>query len=163
MNTRTVMLWVLIASIILTLAFIFSNSLRTPEQSLEQSGAVGSFMATIFPPDTVLGGFIHENIRKIAHFVEYALLGAEAALLISFYLGRRLSVVLAAIPCAAVVALVDETLQYFSDRGPAILDVWIDLGGFATGLSALLGAVLAAQAVIKARKSHSNKTENKDG
>ena len=51
--------------ILLTVAFIFYNSSLPPEQSSQQSGAVGGIIAEIIPPETELGGFIQKYIRKI--------------------------------------------------------------------------------------------------
>ena len=36
-------------------------------------------------------------------------------------------------------ACIDETIQVFSpDRGPSLIDVWIDVGGVAAGMTVLL-------------------------
>ena len=144
-DIRRILFWVLIAVTALTLFFIFSNSLRGPEESMEQSNEVGSLVGVIFPPDTPLGGFIADNTRKIAHFVEYGILGVEIALLVIFYLQNKLKMAIISLPAAMCIAVIDETLQYFSGRGPAIVDVWIDLGGFAAfTLLSYAAAYLAA-------------------
>lgn len=129
-TAKVVAKWVLIALILATLVFIFTNSLKSPEQSLEDSNAVGGILSTIFPPDTDLGAFIEEYVRKIAHFTEYGLLGIEVALYVCFYTKRRVRCALVASASSFFVGFIDETLQYISGRGPAISDVWVDVGGF---------------------------------
>ena len=153
--------WTLIGAMVLTIAFIFSNSLRTPAESLEQSDAVGGVIAAIFPPDTALGGFIQEHIRKIGHFAEYGILGVEFALFVIFCLQNKSKAALASIPAAAIIALIDETLQYASGRGPSVADVWIDLGGFTALSFAAYGAVALVLCIRRAAQK--NKTETKNG
>ena len=117
----------------LTVAFIFYNSCLPPEQSSEQSGAVGDFIATIIPPDTDLGSFILTYLRKIAHFTEYGLLGIEIAIYVCiFEKKKKYKAALRALIIPLVVGFLDESIQIFSDRGPLISDVWIDVGGFIT-------------------------------
>ena len=128
--------------VLLTVAFIFYNSSLPPEQSAEQSGAVGGIIAEIIPPETELGGFLQKYIRKIAHFTEYGLLGIELALMCVFLVKRRMPFALGSLFFAGTVALVDETVQIFSERGPTVSDIWIDIGGFLF-FSALAYLVLA--------------------
>lgn len=162
-KTKRIFLYVLTAFIALTLAFIFSNSLRTPEQSMEQSTAAQGFLAQILPPDTDLGGFVHNNVRKIAHFAEYGILGVEIAIFVAFYLHKRIKMALMSLPTAACVALFDETLQHLSGRGPAILDVWIDLGGFALLSLVTYGVIWVVLTVGAKRKNRNDSTEIKNG
>ena len=84
--------------------------------------------------------FVDKHLRKLAHFAEYALLGAEVFLLIYFELHRegkmRYAPPLTPKPLAAtlifsaLIAFADETIQLISDRGPAISDMWIDIFGY---------------------------------
>lgn len=127
---KKIFLYILIAAIVLTVLFIFSNSLKPKDQSLEDSNAVGGIISSIFPPDSDIGKFILEYIRKIAHFTEYGLLGIEMALLVIFYFKKRIRAGLISLNLSLVVAFIDESLQYISERGPSISDVWIDVGGF---------------------------------
>ena len=157
------LLYLLLSLIGLTLLFIFTNSLRPPEESMEQSDSALGLVGMIFSPDTPFGAFLQEYGRKIAHFLEYGLLGVEVSILVNFYLQKRRIVAALSIPAAMCVAVVDETLQYFSGRGPAILDVWIDLGGFAA-LSLITYGVVYAVTNIKHRlRERSEKTEMTNG
>ena len=131
--------------ILLTVAFIFYNSSLPPEQSSQQSGAVGGIIAEIIPPETELGGFIQKYIRKIAHFTEYGLLGIELAIFCVLFTERKFLFSLRALFFAGAVALVDESIQIFSKRGPSVSDIWIDIGGYV--FFSLLA--LAVMAVIR--------------
>ena len=117
----------------------------------------------IFPPNTALGGFVHGNIRKIAHFAEYGLLGAEIAVFVMFYLQKRRQKALASLPLAVCVAVFDETLQYFSGRGPAVLDVWIDLGGFAFASLVTYGIILLVLKLIDRYRTRTSTMEARNG
>lgn len=119
----------LLLLILLTVAFIFSRSVRTRTESTAESDAVEGFLSTILPSDSTLTEFILTNLRKIAHFTEFGLLGILTALFT------------ATLPLSPrrfawegvfgfFVAFLDETIQIFSSRGPAIADVWIDVGGY---------------------------------
>lgn len=120
--------------ILATLGFIFSQSMLPPEKSEQQSNSVGEIVAEVIPPDTKPGEFIQVNLRKLAHFFEFAVLGVELSVF-AFVFKRGKSFMLFSYVFAVFVALFDETIQIFSGRGPAILDLWIDFFGFATAAS----------------------------
>lgn len=89
---------------------------------------------------TGTGNVTEHLVRKLAHFTEFSILGVEAGFVFGFYLRERSSnmwsALLKAVASCAFAALIDETIQVFSGRGPAITDVWIDTAG------ALLGAAI---------------------
>ena len=151
---------VVIAVIFATLIFIFARSAKSPEQSTAESDKVADIVATIIPPTTETGLFINENIRKIAHFLEYGLLGMECAFYVLFFEKdkRRGAALMGAFGFAS--AFLDETIQIFSNRGPAISDVWLDLSGFAT-LSLLTFVGPAIYSLVKrTEKTNATKTES---
>ena len=82
----------------------------------------------------------HHGVRKLAHFSEYALLGASVATFVhALHSGkrRRLLCVLSWLPCVAYAGT-DELHQMFVDgRGPALLDVAIDSCGALAGVLAM--------------------------
>ncbi len=121
----------LLSLIFATLAFIFIQSALPPETSSAESEAVGDIVEEIIPSDTPTGEYIQLNLRKIAHFVEFALLGFEVAVFIMLFVKRRIFICLS-YPFALITAFFDESIQMFSRRGPAIFDVWIDFFGFFT-------------------------------
>lgn len=123
--------------IICTLSFTFYQSLLPPAESTEVSDSVSDAIEPIIPSDTPAGSYVHTNLRKIAHFVEFAALGFEVALFVILFLPTwgasprtKLKFILHSYVIAPATALTDETLQIFTDRGPAIADVWIDTAGF---------------------------------
>ena len=123
---------ILLMLIAATVVFIFANSLKSKEQSAEDSSAVSGFIATIFPPDTDLGAFIKEYIRKIAHFTEYGMLGIEIAIYVCLYTEKKYKWAGGSVLLALCIGFIDESLQYISERGPEVSDIWVDVGGFAT-------------------------------
>ena len=153
---RKATLIILLISIVITIAFIFSNSLKSPEESTADSDSFSDFVSTIIPPETELGELVLEYIRKIAHFSEYGLLGIEVALVISVYLKRWWRFAIISLPSAVTLAVIDESLQYISERGPEISDAWIDFGGFAFFSAITYLVVIAVKLIIKRNK---NKTE----
>lgn len=131
----------LIVLIILTVAFIFIQSIKSPEESAEESDKVGEIVGEFIPPDTAPGEFIQINIRKIAHFVEFFLLGIEVSFYVWFFARKKLFA-LASYPTALFVALLDETVQIFSGRGSSVKDVWIDFSGFSVAATLVFGVAL---------------------
>ena len=105
--------YLLIALILLTLAFIFVQSLLPRETSAKESETVGDIVAGIVPPETKPGAFLQINIRKVAHFLEFALLGAEIALYVLHFLRKKIVIYLSLIS-APIFGLVDETIQIYS-------------------------------------------------
>ena len=115
--------------VVLTLAFIWCNSLMPGAISGAISDWFGAVLSHIFggQVDTVHGRGV---LRKLAHGTEYLVLGVELCLLLipeKPWTALALSGVLA--------ALTDETIQLFvTERCGQIKDVWIDLGGFTVGV-----------------------------
>ena len=79
----------LILLIVTTLSFIFCQSALPKEESTEVSEGVKDAIEPIIPSDTAVGSYVHVNIRKIAHFVEFSLLGIEVALYVSLFLAKK--------------------------------------------------------------------------
>ena len=130
---------VLTVLIVLTLVFIWGNSLFDSNRSADESGFVVRFLEFFFGQGNVSEHFV----RKLAHFMEYALLGAELLAYFGSY------------PMAAAhglfTAFVDETLQYFSPgRSAEVKDIWLDLAGAATGALVML-------LILKLRKNKDKK------
>lgn len=119
----------LLVMIALNLAFIFVQSLLPPEESSKESGAIGEIIEEIIPPETKPGEFVQTNLRKIAHFVEFACLGTTVAVYILLFMNRH-TAILCSFPAALIVGFFDESLQLFSGRGASVKDVWIDFFGF---------------------------------
>ncbi len=165
---RAVALAVLGLSIVLTLGFIFSNSLKSQTSSAAQSSSFQAVVEKIIPKDTDLGAFVFRNLRKIAHFTEYGLLGIEAAAF-TVVLSRRRGLMYKrfgfSVIFALITAFIDETIQIFSKRGPSVSDMWIDIGGFFTYAILTYGilelTILIKNAVFKLRRDKHGKRDEK--
>lgn len=121
------------ALLIVNVLFIWGNSLLPGSVSGAISHFVRDILAFIFPGGSSDPDSGHGLLRKLAHFTEFACLGALFAWLFGM-LSKPFSV---ALPCGFLVACIDETIQRFvPDRGPSFKDVLIDTSG------ALLGIVL---------------------
>ena len=150
----------LIIAIIATIIFVFYNSCLSKEESSQQSNAVGEIIGVILPDDTDFKLFLLDNIRKIAHFTEYGLLGIEIAIYILIYERKRWKMFT---PASALVpffvGFIDETIQIFSERGPSISDVWIDIGGFVffSSIAYLVGGLMLLVLDFVKRQKQSSK------
>lgn len=125
----------LILLILLTLTFIWGNSLLGRDASQDLSRGL---LAEICDALETVGVHLDPQndhwLRKLAHFSEFGLLGLELCLLMC--LNRRQSVQ-GFINCAFAglcTAVADEALQLISNRGSQVQDVLLDFAGFLTGL-----------------------------
>lgn len=134
-NLLTLLLWVFIG---LTVLFIFSRSLANTEKSQEESDAVKEVVEPILSPVVGEENVSDKLIRKLAHFTEFSWLGAELSVLLWWWRSRRPQTYLNITFFAVLIALCDETIQIFTDRGPQIQDVWIDIAGAVFGFAIVL-------------------------
>lgn len=146
-------LTVCITLLILTLAFIWGNSLLPSAMSTKISKDVQHVVVQTAPsvtPQKVKGTWGYGIIRKWMHGLEFFVLGVELAWLFGM-LGLHTLLPL----CAGIVcAWIDEALQFFQPgRGPGLQDVGRDCLGVALGLV----LVNAAFFVNQKRKSRPNK------
>ena len=129
---KKVCVTLLILLILLTLAFIWGNSLLNAETSSKASeevhGALSGVFDLIFGKDVVTTAVL----RKLAHFGEFLLLGAEVCLLSVCIFGLKIKPLSCFLSVGLFVAIIDELLQFISARGPAVTDVLIDFSGFFT-------------------------------
>ena len=154
MHRNRTLTWLLI----LTLAFIWGNSLLPRPISAGVSDAVLSVMnrtaeALGFGPElfTVMADVDGDGeeeptgrlVRKMAHVFEFAVLGA----LLILRLGGGKDRFAAALALGIAAGAADETLQIFSNRGSQLRDVGIDAVGVLLGL----GAVWLAEKLKKPR------------
>lgn len=112
---------------------IFSFSLKDAEESSEQSDWVAEKLSEIV--EAVENTVNTEvNVRKVAHFCEYALLGAEVAFLCILIKECKKKKWISAVIFGILIASIDESIQFFvPGRGPGIKDVCIDMGGYIAG------------------------------
>ena len=137
--------------IVLTIAFIFIQSMLSKDISGEESAAVSGWLSSFINESTFIGAFILKNLRKIAHFVEFGVLGAEFASYALLYTQKKKVAIAICLIIDFTIAFIDETIQIFSGRGAAIQDVWIDFFGALSFTAACVG-VFALIRTIKERK-----------
>ena len=126
----------LIVLIVSTLTFVFYQSSLPKKESAELSQSASDIIEPYIPSDTPTGAYIHTNIRKIAHFTEFFALGFEIGLYVFLFLRKKRFVAYSFV-AAPLVALCDETIQIFSDRGSSVSDVWIDVLGYVCAATAV--------------------------
>ena len=124
--------------IILTVIFIFSNSFENSSASDKASEKVTETVKPIVESVIGQGKVTNNAVRKTAHVLEFGLLGFELAILLTALGSVSLSSVMHCSFFAVTVALLDETIQIFNDRGALVKDVWIDFGGALSGITIAL-------------------------
>ena len=121
--------------IVLTLMFIWGQSVMNRELSSEESGFVYNLLCPFFEIFMGKGNVSELFIRKLAHFTEFTVLGLELRLFFNMVLPvKGLILLINSWIAGTFCALIDETVQIFSERGPEIADVWLDSSGCMTGV-----------------------------
>ena len=121
---------ILLICLILVLLFIWGHSIMTTDLSLQESKSFLDLFRPSFEFFLGKGNVTVHLIRKLAHFAEFFVLGCLISLLLPLDWKNRLF-------CCGfclISALLDETIQVFSDRGDQITDVWLDFSGAAAGI-----------------------------
>lgn len=156
---RAVRTAVIILSV-LTVAFIWSNSLQNGAESASVSDSIVDIIKPIFDPGNRMPvDTFSFMLRKAAHFTEHMLLGAELALLRRLFLpdGRNIGRLFAPFT-VLLIATVDETIQRFTERTSSTLDVILDFCGGMFGILIVFTAVKVF-ALLKNRKSAAGNTK----
>ena len=125
--------------IILSIAFIWGNSLQNPQDSMERSGAAEKVVKPVLlaiPIDSWhTPGMITFITRKLGHFSEFFLLGIELmALKILLHPVLRIKFWHLFL-LMLLIAAADESIQLTNGRGAMVQDVMLDSLGALTGLS----------------------------
>ena len=136
------------------LSFIFGMSLKSRDDSAEMSGGIVAMLKPIFDPNNKIPEeSFHHAVRKLAHFTEFAALGASLWGL--FWSAGRLwggRFVSLPILLVLVCAVGDEFIQYFTGRGSMVTDVVLDFCGGTFGLGVFALALLAFEKVRRGKK-----------
>ena len=114
--------------LVVTLCFIWGNSMQDKAESANISGRVTAWLNSIGIPAT------EYFVRKSAHFCEFGLLGVELMLLFWLRSGLHMQNCCNAAFAALLTAVTDETIQIFSGRGSQVQDVVLDFSGAVTGI-----------------------------
>ncbi len=140
----------LLAADAVWLGLIFGQSLRTAAASSQTSGGLAALVGQLLAA-LGLGNVpgLEHLLRKLAHFGEFFILGALAALTLAAFLPRQRAAASApallghpdigwACLAGLLAGLADETLQLTSaGRSAQVSDVWLDWAGYLCGLAAL--------------------------
>ena len=122
-------LWLALTATVLWLWFIYARSARPAEVSHEESEAVLGLLLRLFPNISLY------TVRKLAHFVEYFILGG--LLWLDWRLLGR-GPVLLPLGAGLVFAAGDEYLQTFiPGRSGELADVLLDFSGVALATALL--------------------------
>lgn len=133
----------LIILIALMLLFIWSNSLAGSKLSNAFSGWVERWLKPLVDPQgTIPAKTFDYEVRKAAHLIEYAILGALLVWVTSSMINRNVWLLLFTVLIAAVV---DETIQIFTGRTSQVQDIWIDFFGASIGMLIVYAIMKAAQ------------------
>lgn len=142
---------ILAGCVFLITLFVICNALEGLEKSRDASNAVSD---VILPQKYSQNKDMRLLVRKTAHLVEYAALGAAVMLLAKEILldfkkkcyGTALFYVLA-------VAVADEHIQRFSDRTSSTGDIILDFSGALLGMF-VAWLVLKMFAIIKGKNNN---------
>lgn len=131
MKTRKIRLCLALTAC--NLLFIWGNSMLTGEASGSISGGLMARLAVIF--GSWPGG--ERLLRKMGHFSEFACLGMLLSWLWLLLEEKDYHRFTMPLLCGLLAACADETIQVFvPNRGPSVLDVWIDAAGVCVGITA---------------------------
>lgn len=150
-STRKIAFFVLAIVACATVAFIVAHGMQASAGSWEESNAVAALLEPVLRRFFNLANKIAawsghsmalsygEFVRKIAHFVEYSLLGAECAGLTVILTRRIISPYLwADLFAVLMLAVLDEFLQSFAGRTSQVTDVMLDFFGALCGIAVVL-------------------------
>lgn len=150
---RKVAVYIIVALIVLTIGYIWLNSVKTQAESSESSERVYETIRGV--ADEVFGEgtveITHDGVRKFAHFFEFAALGAEFCVLYILLKKQSFGSFLQLLPFGLYVAVIDEGIQILSDRGPEVRDIFIDYGGYLTAVLIFFTVFVIRRAVKNAK------------
>ena len=131
---RGVLSVLLLLLILLTLGFIWGNSMLDRDSS---SGVSNSLLERLRPFLSFFG-FEPESdhlLRKLAHFCEFGLLGVELTVFVRLRSGKTMKG-LGFVPFICLqAAAADEVIQHYSGRASRLSDVLLDFSGSLCGIA----------------------------
>lgn len=152
-KTKKLLPILLLIIILATVAFIWSNSMPSIPESKAESLEVVEVVKPVLEPIVGPGNVTDHLVRKLAHFVEFGVLGCELMQLVIVRKRRGVQPLINCLFAGLAVAVIDETIQIFSGRGSQVQDVWLDFAGAATGLFFVLLISFIVRAIRKRRQS----------
>ena len=129
--------------IALALVFIWSNSLAGSKTSNAFSGWVEHWLKPILDPQNKIPAHAFDyDVRKAAHCIEYAVLGALLVWVTASIKNVNIWLLLFIVLLAAVI---DETIQIFTGRTSQVQDIWFDFFGAGIGMLVVYAIMKAVQ------------------
>lgn len=148
-----------------TLLFIFYNSAQKVPDSKRASASVAAIIADVATDSgekepSAFSAFLLNYLRKAAHAVEFFALGAELSVLLVVLRTKKITLqaVWNTLSAVLLFAVVDESIQIFSGRGPRVQDVWIDFAGGAAAVALVLSLI----GIVHACRGRKQKTAVND-
>ncbi len=147
---RVVMRLAFTLFLLFTIVFIFYQSSRMGAVSSGLSLRVTQKLNELLASAGAGFQLSHFQVRKLAHFGEYTMLGFWAMLTLRVYTGRVLAFISWPLLFGLGLAVADEFLQqYVGGRTSAVTDVVIDFGGVVLGILAALFLILLVTAIAQ--------------
>lgn len=159
MRKKTIKLCLCILLLCANVAFIWGNSVLPAEISEQVSGQAMEIyeqilMNPLFETISVAVIDLANNyldtsipnqdvgmhlLRKMAHFTEFLLLGADLCWLFLILDQKGIHKLTMPLLFGTLTACIDETIQLYSQgRSSSLVDVWIDVAGLTVGIMILL-------------------------
>ena len=150
-SKRIVILVILIGLVLASTAFILINSAMDFEKSHSSSGAITDAITSTDDIDE--WNRIELIVRKLAHVIEYAVLGVCVACLLCYIL-HFYSLKLYGFGSFFVllVAVLDEHIQSFSDRVSSTSDIFLDFLGSIIGVILVVGVLFVVRLIINKKR-----------
>ena len=147
--------WIFVALIAVTIGFIWINSCLDKTSSAEESGAVHGTLQKIL--DFIFSGKVvisQAAVRKLAHFTEFFVLGAEICGLYAIVKAEKVRILgfISLLQYGTYVAVIDEGIQVLSARGAAVSDIFLDFSGYLLSVVLFILAYYVVNKIITAKK-----------
>ncbi|MDE6181776.1 MAG: VanZ family protein [Eubacteriales bacterium] len=115
--------------------FIFYNSLQNGEESSNTSATVLNFLNNFLETININFKFEGYFIRKLAHFVEFFILGFSIMLTFEAFTGKTIKVLGYPLFLCLLIPVIDEYIQLFSEgRASLVSDILLDFSGAFSGI-----------------------------
>ena len=140
------------------LLFIFSNSLRNGEESMNQSSFFVTIFQAIFDPNKNMPlDDVTYIVRKLAHFTEFFILGLTTTMFL-YHLGKEINKRNYILPffICLLSASIDEFIQNFTGRTSSGVDVIIDFSGSSLAIAIIIITVLLIEKSLAKKQNNAN-------
>ena len=124
-----------ITFLVICILVILWNTLDSAEVSTQKSMSILQFLLSHTNGENLFWYFVHHNVRRIAHFGEFFLMGISLVICCVSQ-GKHIKDNMGNILFAGLfLAVMDEGIQLLNNRGARVLDILIDFLGVITGIS----------------------------